>query len=93
MCEVAEVRIDVNVLNVTQAITVRRHWEKQGRSDQIRDLDPDVIDAVAKHRHLQHPVVFITLELELLSKNRVRHNNIAGRSSAIGNHEAHLIKL
>src|SRR5581483_12498254 len=66
---------------------------EQRRRHEIRELEPNVVEALPEHRSLNQPIEWIASHLMLLGEYRVSHFGILVLHSAVAQHDPDLICL
>src|SRR5438105_2507207 len=81
-------RLNVNIVDVARRVCVRRRRKDKPRTDQIRDLDADMIVAVSECGHFQDEWMRITCGLELLREKRMGNVDVFVFPPAVKNDES-----
>lgn len=84
-------RLNMHIVYMAAAIRLSRNRKQECGTEQIRNLNPDVIVAVAKCGHLQDARMGVTCGLKLLREQGMRNDDVLAFGSAVGDNESSVV--
>ena len=72
-------------IDVADAVAMDRQGEKKSRTEEIGQLEPNVVITMTISRHFNDSVVSIPSRGEFLRKDGVREVGVLGLCAAVGN--------